>query len=198
MDATPDGSPLAVVLAVSVGRPRARPHPAAPERTYRTAIAKRPVTGPAQVGTLGLAGDAQADRRHHGGPDKAVHAHFAQPWWGQQRDRPVRPGEIGENLTLAAAAGAPEPDESTFCEGDVLAVGTALLQVTAPRLPCFKQADRLGLPDAVARAEASGRTGFYLRVLREGEVAAGDAVQLLQRTAPQRSLAEANRRRARA
>lgn len=161
---------------------------------YRSAIAKSPLPGPAFIGRLGLAGDEQADRKNHGGPDKAVHAHFAQhlAWWGERRGTPLPDGAIGENLTLIAGD-AGEPDEECFCIGDVLAVGTALLQVSQPRIPCFKQARRLGLRDGVALALASGRTGFYLRVLREGQAVAGDSLRLLSRPHPWASIAEVNR-----
>jgi MOSC domain-containing protein YiiM len=178
---------LAVVLAVSVGRPRR-------EGGAWTAIAKAPVAGPVWVGPEGLAGDAQADRVHHGGPDKAVHAHFVVHLraFGALRGRPVPPGSLGENLTWGAAGpGVPEPEEAAFCLGDVLRLGGAVLQVTQPRIPCAKQERRLGLP--AAEVAASGRTGLYLRVLEPGPVAAGDRVVLLERPHPEATVALANR-----
>jgi MOSC domain-containing protein YiiM len=193
---------LARVASVNVGQPRALRTPedlvraGLPERTYRTAIRKSPVCGPVRVGRLGLQGDGQADVRHHGGPDKAVCVHFLGHlrWWGERRGRPVAPGELGENLTLAPAdPGGPEPDESSFCIGDVLAVGSALLEVSQPRIPCFKQAWQLALGDGVARAVAAGRVGLYCRVLREGQVAAGDPVWLVRRPHPEASVAEVHR-----
>lgn len=193
---------VARILAVSVGRAVTHHTPqgfgrageAPPE--YRSAIVKSPVFGPAHATTTGIVGDQQADTRHHGGPDKAVHAHFAQhlQWWGQRRDRQLLAGQIGENLTLGAVQdGADEPDESMFCIGDTIAVGSALLQVSQPRIPCFKQARALGLPDGVALAVASGRTGFYLRVLREGDVQAGDVLVLTARPHPWATVTEVNR-----
>ncbi|HVB11279.1 MAG TPA: MOSC domain-containing protein, partial [Bacillota bacterium] len=163
--------------------------------TFLTAIAKSPVQGPVAVRTVNLAGDAQADTKHHGGPDKAVHAHFVRHlhWWGVRRGWPVAPGELGENLTLGAPAGGHPPDETDFCIGDVLAAGSAILQVTQPRIPCFKQAAALHINDAVQLAGETGRTGIYMRVLQEGTLQAGDALVLLERPNARVTLADANR-----
>lgn len=189
----PLGSPLARIVSVNVGGVRSQQ--SAGGRAYPTAIAKVPVAGRVRVGPLGLEGDAQANLQSHGGPDQAVHAHFTRRLreWGALRGREVLPGEIGENLTLGAPPNGEEPGEAAFCIGDVVAVGSARLQVTQPRVPCFKQADRLGVPDAVAVAKAAGRTGFYLRVLAAGEVGAGDDVVLIRRPHPGMSIALVNR-----
>ncbi len=213
---------LARVISVNVGQPRARRLPPPfPEAdllgVYQTAILKTPVSGRVAVTALHLAGDAQADLRNHGGADKAVHAHFAQhlAWWGQRRGYPVSPGALGENLTLAAAGDpskalpstppdsplaslraappAAPPDEAAFCIGDVLRVGSALLQVTQPRIPCYKQAAQLGLVDAVRLIAETGRSGLYLRVLQEGSLRAGDTVHLVERPHPDVTVADAHR-----
>jgi MOSC domain-containing protein YiiM len=184
---------LARVVSVNVGRPQIQ---AGSGRAYPTAIAKTPQPGRVAIATLGLAGDAQADRAHHGGPDQAVHAHFARhlATWSALRGAPLLPGDIGENLTLGAPGPElAEPDEAAFCIGDVVQVGTARLQVTQPRVPCYKQADRLGIADGVAVAKASGRTGFYFRVLAPGEVTAGDEVTLIARPHPEVTVAYVNR-----
>jgi MOSC domain-containing protein YiiM len=180
---------LARVASVNVGRAGLQ---AGRGRPYPTAIAKHPCAGPVAIGPLGLAGDEQADLAHHGGPDQALHAHFARhlATWGALRGRPLLPGDIGENLTLT---GDPEPDEGRFCIGDIIAAGTARLQVSQPRVPCYKQADRLGIADALALAKAAGRTGFYLRVLQPGQVAAGDALVLVDRPHPDVTVALVNR-----
>ncbi len=196
-----EGGCIARVLSVCVGRVVERLAPAAflaageAARPYRTGIAKAAAFGPVRVTVAGLVGDRQADTRNHGGADKAVHAHFVAHLraWGAERGAALRHGEIGENLTLGAAEDGPEPDEGALCIGDVVGVGTAVLQVTQPRIPCFKQAHQIGLRDAVARAVATGRTGLYLRVLQEGDVRAGDAVRLLRRPHPGATVAEVNR-----
>ncbi len=200
-EAAGSGTPLARIESVNVGLPRAASLPAAlargsdAPRTFLTAIAKFPVQGPVAVHAVHLAGDAQADTKHHGGPDKAVHAHFVGhlDWWGVRRGWPLAPGEIGENLTLGTPAGGPPPDETTFCIADVLAAGSAILQVTQPRIPCFKQAAALQINDAVRLAGETGRTGIYLRVLQGGTLQAGDALVLLERPNPRVTLADANR-----
>jgi MOSC domain-containing protein YiiM len=181
---------VARVQSVNVGQPRPRERllgDGATVQRYVTAIAKRPVQGPVAVGRLGLAGDAHGDTAGHGGADKAVHLHFRHhlDWLGDLAGRPVQPGEIGENLTLAApSTGDREPAEGDFCVGDVLIVGGATLQVTQPRIPCYKQAEQTGVPDVVARIVATGRTGLHVRVLTEGPVQAGDLVRRIQRPWP--------------
>lgn len=195
------GTALARIASVNVGRPRrvslpeALPAGEGAHRTYLTAIAKTPVWGLITAREGNLDGDEQADTKNHGGPDKAVHVHFAQhlAWWGQKRGWPVSAGEIGENLTLDAVPDGREPDEAGFCIDDIVAVGTAILQVTQPRIPCFKQAVALNIVDAVHLASASGRTGLYLRVLREGTLQAGDVLWLTERPHPDVTVADANR-----
>ena len=192
--------PLAVIVSVNVGAVRSqRLPPAFPESgrggPYRTAIRKTPVAGPVGVTYAGLAGDAQADRVHHGGADKAVHAHFAHhlEWWSTERGRALAAGEIGENLLLAAPAGAAVPDETAFCIGDILRAGTALLQVSQPRIPCYKQAAALDLADGVRRVAETGRCGLYLRVLSPGTLRVGEMLLLLERPNANVSVAEAHR-----
>lgn len=150
-------------------------------RQVATAIHKQPVAGPVGVGRLGLDGDAQADRRLHGGPGKAVYAypleHYA--FWQTQRrlagkgDAALVHGALGENLTVQGLL------EDACWIGDRLAVGTALLEVSEVRTPCFKLNVKMGLSHAARLMDQSGHTGFYLRVLRPGMIAAGDAVTVL-------------------
>lgn len=148
-----------------------------------TAFRKYAVTGPVQAGPLGLDGDAQADLKVHGGPDKAV---YAYPWahyavWEAAHPRlagRLRPGAFGENLTVEGL------DETVVALGDRYAVGGAVLEVSEPRQPCYKFAHihddtRLG-----KYMLAEGMTGWYLRVLTPGPIAAGDAVTLLDRPHP--------------
>jgi MOSC domain-containing protein YiiM len=171
--------------------------PAAPgARQVASAIHKQPLAGPVAVGRLGLEGDAQADRRLHGGPDKAVYAyaldHYA--FWEQQRrlagkgDAPLQYGALGENLTVQGLL------EDACWIGDRWAVGTLLLEVSEVRTPCFKLNVKMGLPHAVRLMDQSGATGFYLRVLESGVVTAGDAVQMLPGPR-RRSIAQINESR---
>jgi MOSC domain-containing protein YiiM len=144
-----------------------------------TSIFKEPVGGRVLARRLSLEGDWQADLRAHGGLNKAVHAypleHYAR--WSEELGRDdLRPGQFGENLTLEGLA------EDGVRLGDVFRVGAALLQVTQPRYPCFKLGIKMGDPLFPRRCLASGRTGFYLRVLEEGEVGAGDTLELVEQS----------------
>jgi MOSC domain-containing protein YiiM len=165
---------MANLLSVNVGRPRSF---RVGERIVRTAIGKEPVLGRVRVGRTHLDGDSQADRRVHGGPNKAVYAYDLSGYahWESELGRPLPYGQFGENLTVE---GLPETEVRI---GDVYRIGGALLQVSQPRSPCFKLALHMGRPDFPADFIRSGRTGFYLRVLEEGEVGAGDAIALVER-----------------
>lgn len=181
---------LGRIVSVNVGQPRQKESGGTPNapRVYTTAIRKDPMEHAVFVTRTHLEGDRQADVRHHGGPDKAVHLHFTRhlAWLGELAGRRILPGEIGENLTLGAwMPTVPDPDEGSFCLGDVVRAGTALLQVTQPRIPCYKQVDQVGVRDLVGRVVAEGRTGLYLRVLEEGWVQTGDVLVLVQRPYPE-------------
>lgn len=162
------------VLAVNLGRS----HPLQYRgKTVATGIFKMPVAGSVSVTVEGLTGDVQIDRRHHGGPDKAVYAYTVENhrYWAAHLGTPdFPPGHFGENLTVDGM-----PDEAV-CIGDVFRVGSCLMQVSQPRVPCFKLGLKFGDPGFVAEFLKSGRTGFYLRVLAVGEVCAGDAVSLAE------------------
>ncbi len=148
-------------------------------QTVSTSIFKEPVRGRHLVRRLSLEGDWQADLRYHGGLNKAVYAYPSEhyPFWAQELRRDdLRPGQFGENLTLEGLT------EDTVHLGDVFRVGSTLLQVTQPRIPCFKLGIKMGDPFFPKRFLASGRTGFYLRVLEEGEVGAGDLLELVEKT----------------
>ena len=197
------------VLSVQVGRPRSVTHRG---RSVRTAIYKEPLLLPVRVRRLGLEGDAQADLRVHGGPDKAVYAYDAAGYahFREALAREIPHGRFGENLTVE---GMPETEVRV---GDVYRVmparrvaesavrahppGTgsgpagALLQVTAPRSPCYKLAMRMEMPAFPRLFLESGRTGFYLRVLEEGELAAGDAIELVSRDPSAPTVLEVARR----
>jgi MOSC domain-containing protein YiiM len=145
----------------------------------RSGIDKRPVDGPVLLGIEGLAGDFIAERAHHGGPDKAVYAYAEEDaeWWAAELGRGIRPGGFGENLTTYAV------DVTGAVIGEQWLIGSALLQVTMPRTPCTTFAGFWGMPDLIKRFTARATPGAYLRVLREGEVGAGDPVEVVDRPA---------------
>lgn len=154
-----------------------------------SAIVKRPLAGEVQLGPLGLAGDAQADRRLHGGPDKALHQfpseHYAQlarafPAIGEL----LAPGSIGENVSSLGMT------EATVCLGDVYAFGAARIQVTQPRSPCGKIDRRYGVDGLARYIQQQGCCGWYFRVLDAGSVRAGARLELLEREDEAISLAE--------
>ena len=142
-------------------------------QTVRTGIFKRPVEGRVRLGKLNLEGDAQGDLSVHGGPDKAVYAyafeHYA--YWTEKLGRhDLAPGQFGENFTVEGMT------EDEIFLGDVFRIGEALLEVSQPRLPCFKLGLKMGDSKFPKQFLASGRLGFYLRVLEEGAVGAGDEI----------------------
>jgi MOSC domain-containing protein YiiM len=173
------------VLVVSTGTVRPLPWHG---RAVATAIGKTPVRGPVQVGTSGLAGDEQGDREHHGGPGKAVLVYPVEHYrtWAEEVGDLARPA-FGENLTTRGLL------EADTVIGSVYAVGTAVLQVTQPRRPCYKIAAHHGIEDMSVRTQRTGRTGFYCRVLLPGSLAAGDDVDLLHRPEHGITVAEVHR-----
>lgn len=154
-----------------------------------TAIFKRPVAGRVGVHRLGLEGDGQADLSVHGGPEKAVYAYAADHYelWQMELGREFERGTFGENLTLGGGL------EHGIRVGDVYRAGTSVLRVTKPRTPCYKLALKLGREDIIERFLASGRSGFYLAVLQEGELRAGDGLQLMARDENRPTIADVNR-----
>ena len=161
------------LVSVNVAQPREVAHGNA---VLSTGIFKQPVTGAVAVHRLNLDGDGQADRVNHGGESKAVYAysldHYA--WWCATLGRAALPyGQFGENLTLAGL------DEAASCVGDQLRIGDVLLAISQPRMPCFKLGIRFGDRHMPRLFAQSLRTGVYLRVLQEGTVQAGDAVQVV-------------------
>jgi MOSC domain-containing protein YiiM len=162
------------IVSVNVGLPR---EVLRGDEIVRTGIYKQPVEGRVALRRHNLAGDAQADLSVHGGPDKAVYAYPFENyayWREQLSDRELPLGIFGENFTTEGLL------EDDVHIGDELRIGTARLVLTQPRLPCFKLGIRFGDPEMVARFLAGNRPGFYLAVLEEGEVGAGDAVELVR------------------
>jgi len=133
-------------------------------------IYKLPADGPVMVGWYGLAGDTIVDKKHHGGLDQAVYVYGAEDyaWWAGELGRSVGPGTFGENLTVAGL------ESATCAIGDRINAGAAILEVSAPRIPCSTLAARVGDPAFVERYRRAERPGLYCRVIQEGRVAAGD------------------------
>ncbi len=157
------------VRSVNVGAIRRVEHRG---REVTTGIWKEPVAGPVAVRGVNLEGDDQADRRFHGGPDKAVYAYAVEDyaWWEAELGRALAPGTLGENLTVEGI------DLAAAVVDERWLVGTAVLEVCQPRTPCWKLGLRMGDDGFPARFSAAGRPGAYLRISREGEVGAGDEV----------------------
>ena len=163
------------LLSVNVGLPREIEWNG---KIVRTSIFKEPVTGRVRVARLNVDGDQQSDLTVHGGPDKAVYAYPSEHytfWHSELPDMNLPWGVFGENFTTAGLR------EDGLYIGDRLRVGSAEFMVTQPRMPCFKLGIRFNRPDMVKRFLQSGRTGFYFAVLKEGEVSAGDSIELLER-----------------
>ncbi len=163
------------IISLNVGRPRLVVWNGQP---VSTGIYKAPVESRVMLRALNLDGDRQADLSVHGGPYKAAYAYPAEHYgyWREQLPGTELPwGMFGENFTTEGL------DESTVCIGDRFRVGAAEVTVTQPRLPCYKLSIKFGRTDILKRLLASGRTGFYLSVQREGEVGAGDEIELLGR-----------------
>lgn len=163
------------IISVNVGLPR---EVVWKGRTVTTGIFKEPVEGPIRVRRLNLDGDRQADLSVHGGPDKAVYAYPAghyDYWRGELPGMELPWGMFGENLTTEGLL------EGAVNIGDRFRIGSAVLMVTQPRMPCYKLGIKFGRDDIVKRFLKSGRSGFYFSVLEEGEVSTGDRIKLISR-----------------
>jgi MOSC domain-containing protein YiiM len=175
------------VISVNVGKPQEHEWRGV---QVRTAIFKSAVEGPVAVGKLDLEGDEQGDLTVHGGPDKAVYAypfeHYAF-WQAQLPGYSLAPGNFGENLTVVGLS------EESIHIGDQLQIGSARFTVTQPRTPCYKLGVRFDREDMTKRFYASRRFGFYLRVLREGALQAGDAITVVSREPNAVSVADLTR-----
>ena len=156
---------------------------------YRTGIYKKAVKGRIWLGRLNLDGDGQADLDAHGGPNRAVYCypHENYAYWRKELQRDdFHYGQFGENLTTQGLL------ENEVCIGDIYEIGQAVIQLTQPRVPCYKLAKKLGIPGFAKTFLRANRSGFYARVLEEGGVQAGDGIKLLQRDAVGMSVAEVN------
>ncbi|MEM6794165.1 MAG: MOSC domain-containing protein [Acidobacteriota bacterium] len=171
----------AEILQQAVGRPVT--YEADGSKPWTSSIFKEPTDLRIALRETHLEGDEVADRRHHGGADKAVLAYGARQYeaWSRGKSGPSYSfpwGAFGENWTVS------ELSEDSVFLGDVFAVGSARVQVSQPRQPCWKLSRRWKIRDLTRHAQESGRLGWYLRVLEVGEVAVGDALELLERPLP--------------
>jgi MOSC domain-containing protein YiiM len=174
----------AKLLSIQIGTPQIYSDE---QGEWETAFFKKAVSGPIFLAELGLEGNAVANTQHHGGPDQAVLVYGALNYahWQTDLGRELPFGGFAENLTVS------EQDEASVCIGDIYQIGTVKLQVTKPRIPCWKIARRWGIPDLTKRVSQTNRTGWYCRVLQEGEVKAGLPVELLERSDSEETVAQA-------
>jgi len=171
------------VISVNVGRGK---DAAWAGQLRRTAIDKRPVPGPVEVGWLGLAGDEQSDTENHGGREQALYAYGREDldWWVERLSRELAGGMFGENITTGGV------DVTGTLIGEIWQLGTAVVQVTSPRIPCVVFAGWLDEHHWVKRFASAGRPGAYLRVLEQGVVQAGDRLEVISRPDERVTIAE--------
>ena len=172
------------LLSLNVGQPRTVETPRGP---VLTSIWKAPIEGRVSLKRFNIAGDQQSDLRVHGGEFKAVYLYPSEHysfWRGEFPAMEMLPGTFGENLTTEGV------DEREVQIGDRFRIGTALLQVSQPRMPCFKLALKFGRVDMVKRFWLSGRSGIYFSIVEEGELAAGDDIIPVSRVANGITVAE--------
>lgn len=176
---------MMIIESLNIGLPKQ-------ERFYGrellTGICKVPVSGPLLLKRLGFEGDGVGDLNHHGGPDKAVCVYSTDhyPYWQETMGMKLPVAAFGENLSVANLR------EEDICIGDIFELGTALVQVSQPRQPCKTLAARYGRDDMIRLVVDSGYTGFYLRVLGEGQVEKGNMLILREGNPLRISIAFAN------
>jgi MOSC domain-containing protein YiiM len=173
----------AKLLSIQIGTPKTYTDE---QGTWETAFFKESVSGPILLGELGLAGDAVANTKHHGGAEQAVLLYSADHYadWQTELGLELPFGGFAENLTVRGL------DETKVCIGDIYQVGPVKLQVTKSRIPCWKIARRWGIPDLTKRVSQTSRTGWYCRVLQAGEIETGLPVTLLERSQPEQTVAQ--------
>jgi MOSC domain-containing protein YiiM len=161
------------IVSINVGQPR---EVLVGDRMVLTSIFKTPVEGKVALRRFNIDGDRQSDLSVHGGPFKAVYSYSSEhyPFWAEQiPGTPLPPGAFGENLTTEGML------EDIVHIGDTFRAGSAILQVTQPRMPCFKLAIRMNRADMVKKFWASGFSGIYFSIVEEGEFESGDPIQTL-------------------
>lgn len=181
-----------IILSIQVGLPKHLGTEGATdpmERPWHTAAFKEPVEGPVWLSATNLTGDGQANLQVHGGPDKVVLAYAAVHYPSWQRELHLLDfpyGSFAENFTVS------ELTEELVALGDIYSVGEARLQVSSPRQPCWKNSRRWHVKDLSLQMQNNGRTGWYFRVIKEGNVEKGLPMQLLERPYPEWTVAYAN------
>ena len=182
-----------MIISLQIGRPAGHTSQIkdGKEAEWVSSIWREAVSGRVPLSRTDLDGNAQADLKNHGGPDKAVCCYCAEhyPDWRTAlglSETEFAYGAFGENFTVSGLT------EDTVCLGDIYAVGTAKVQISQPRMPCWKVGRRWERPDLPGEMTKTGRTGFYLRVLEEGEVGAGDTLTLQDRPLPDYTVARLN------
>lgn len=168
------GSTRGELVSVNVGSVREFEYNGRPARS---AIWKSPILGRIPVRGVNLAGDEQADRKAHGGLDKAVYAYAVEDtrWWEQELGRSLAHGEFGENLTTEGI------EVNTALIGERWAIGTTVLEVSEPRIPCWRLGVRMNDNSFPRRFTEALRPGAYLRIVVEGEVERGDEIRVVER-----------------
>jgi MOSC domain-containing protein YiiM len=184
---------MPTIVSIQVGQPTTYTHEGTADgksRSWTTAFFKTPIATSVRVGELGVEGDEQADRKNHGGLDKAVLAYSADhyAYWREHLSLAEMPfGGFGENLSIAGC------EESTVCIGDKWRAGSVVFEVSQPRQPCWKMARRWQIVDLPKQVIQNGRSGWYLRVLEAGELTAGMAIELVSRPRPTWTVARASK-----
>ncbi|MEO6067191.1 MAG: MOSC domain-containing protein [Gemmatimonadales bacterium] len=163
---------MPLIISINLGQIEDRTYP---DQVERTAIGKSPLLGPVRFTRLGLGGDEQEDHQHHGGPDRALCCYVADhaEGWARALGRRPEPGLFGENLTVQGI------DETQVHCGDRFRIGSAVIQITTPRIPCMTLTRRLGYAEAIPFIRSLGWSGWYARVVEEGEAQGGDEMELV-------------------
>jgi MOSC domain-containing protein YiiM len=165
---------MASVISVNLARVRV---PGWKQAVGRTGIDKRPTAHRVRLANDQVEGDAVCDVEHHGGYDQAVYAYATEDaaWWAGQLDRVVEPGQFGENLTTEGV------DQTGAVIGERWAIGSAVLEVSSPRIPCRTLAGFWEVPHMIRHFTDAGRPGAYLRIITEGDVGTGDRIEVVHR-----------------
>lgn len=159
------------------------------EREWESGIFKQPIQGPVWMTNTGLVGDGQADKENHGGPEKAVFVYpfeHYENWQHELNTTKIEPGAMGENFLLENGK------EEMVCIGDTFQIGDAVVQISQPRQPCWKPARRFKIKNLALLIQSSGRTGWYFRVLKEGNIVEGQKLTLIDRPCPKWTIAKCN------